>query len=68
MVELVEGLPEPRKATWGGGWRGSPFPGIALTESSLGFHFRWKSLVLHFRSVSSMMSTWRRNTKGVGTG
>jgi len=39
--------------------KGFPFHSIVLTDSSAMSHFRWKSLVLHFLFVNSMMSSWR---------
>lgn len=51
----------------GPGWRraGTPFlqHHLALTDSSAILHFRWKSLVLHLRFDSSMMSSCRRKTR-----
>lgn len=51
----------------GPGWRwaGTPFlqHHLALTDSSAILHFRWKSLVLHLRFDSSMMSSCRHKTR-----
>lgn len=36
---------------------------LTLTDSSAAFHFRWKSMVLHLRSDSSMMSSCRHKPR-----
>ena len=48
-----------REVPAGGGVGDTPFSQhrLALTDSSAGLHFRWKSLLLHLRSDSSMMSS-----------